>query len=95
MSQNRLRYLGQQSIETHGSGVVDPIAFRATGLAQMTAHLDAHGIEYTHRQASEQEQFQLFFMDPDGLKIELGFAASEAEAITADVVAADLPGDNG
>ena len=43
VSENRLKYLGQQSEDIHGSGVVDHIAFRASGLKQMLSHLAALG----------------------------------------------------
>ena len=90
VSENRKKYLGQQSTAIRGSGVVDHVAFRATGLAEMMAHLDAKGIEYTKRQLDDQELFQLFLIDPNGVKVELNFEASEAWDITADVRAVEL-----
>src|SRR5208282_3184084 len=39
VSENRKKYLGQQSQVTSGSGVVDHIAFGATGLKEMRRHL--------------------------------------------------------
>ena len=90
VSENRKKYLGQQSTATRGSGVVDHVAFRATGLAEMMWHLDAKGIEYTKRQLDDQELFQLFLIDPNGVKVELNFEASEAWDITADVRAVEL-----
>ena len=88
--ENRKKYLGQQSTAIRGSGVVDHVAFRATGLAEMMTHLDAKGIEYTKRQLDDQELFQLFLIDPNGVKVELNFEASEAWDITADVRAVEL-----
>jgi catechol 2,3-dioxygenase-like lactoylglutathione lyase family enzyme len=38
-SENRRRYLGQQSDEVRGSGAVDHIAFRCSGLKQTIDHL--------------------------------------------------------
>ena len=90
VSENRKKYLGQQSTAIRGSGVVDHVAFRATGLAEMMVHLDAKGIEYTKRQLDDQELFQLFLVDPNGVKVELNFEASEAWDITADVRAVEL-----
>ena len=90
VSENRKKYLGQQSTAIRGSGVVDHVAFRATGLVEMMAHLDAKGIEYTKRQLDDQELFQLFLIDPNGVKVELNFEASEAWDITADVRAVEL-----
>ena len=90
VSENRKKYLGQQSTATKGSGVVDHVAFRATGLPEMMEHLDAKGIEYTKRQVNDQGLFQLFLIDPNEVKVELNFAADEAKDIKADVVAAEL-----
>ncbi len=90
VSENRKAYVGQQSEATYGSGVVDHIAFRATGLAETMAHLEAEGIEFTRRQASNEASFQLFLMDPNGLKVELNFPLEEAVDITAEVMASEL-----
>lgn len=90
VSENRKKYLGQQSTATKGSGVVDHVAFRATGLADMIAHLDAKGVDYTKRQVNDQELFQIFLIDPNEVKVELNFAAAEAKDIKADVRAVEL-----
>jgi len=72
-------YLGRTSRDAGtGTGAIDHIAFRATGLAEMVRHLRAEGIDFTQRQANGQALVQLFFLDPNGIKIELNFAASEA-----------------
>jgi len=92
-SDNRMKYLGQQSTDTAGSGVIDHVAFRATGLADMIAHLDAEAVTYTKRRVDDQASFQLFLDGPDGVKIELNFDSAEAEGIEADVQAADLVDD--
>lgn len=90
VSENRLKYLGQQSTDTHGSGVVDHIGFRCSGLRETMADLDAKGIAYTRRQVNDQGLFQLFLMDPNGVKVELNFDAAEAKDIKADVMASEL-----
>ena len=90
VSENRLKYLGQQSTDTHGSGVVDHIGFRCSGLPEMMADLDAKGIDYTRRQVNDQGLFQLFLLDPNGVKVELNFDAAEAKDIKADVMASEL-----
>jgi catechol 2,3-dioxygenase-like lactoylglutathione lyase family enzyme len=77
-SENRKKYLGQQSEEVHGSGVVDHVAFRCTGLPEMLAHLKREGVEFTQRMVSDQGLYQLFLIDPNGVKVELNFANSEA-----------------
>jgi catechol 2,3-dioxygenase-like lactoylglutathione lyase family enzyme len=90
VSEQRLRYLGQQSQATHGSGVVDHVAFRATGLEEMISHLQALGIAFRERQVDDQGLYQLFLMDPNGVKVELNFAAAEAKGRRAPVMAMDL-----
>jgi catechol 2,3-dioxygenase-like lactoylglutathione lyase family enzyme len=78
VSENRKKYLGQQSTDVHGSGVVDHVAFRALGLPGMLAHLEREGIEFTRRMVSDQGLYQLFLHDPNGVKIELNFDNGEA-----------------
>ena len=90
VSANRKQYLGQQSEALHGSGVIDHMAFRCTGLKDMMAHLDALEVAYTRRQVDDQGLFQLFLLDPNGVKIELNFANAEAKGIKADVMASEL-----
>ncbi len=91
VSENRKKYLGQQSSDTAGSGVIDHVAFRATGLAETIAKLDAEGAEYTKRQVDAEASFQLFVQAPDGVKVELNFDVAEAEGIEPALLAADLP----
>lgn len=90
VSENRKAYLGQQSEATHGSGAVDHIAFRATGLREMMANLQKHNVVFHKRMVNDQGLFQLFMLDPNGVKIELNFANAEAEGIAPDLMAAAL-----
>ncbi|MEW6687947.1 MAG: VOC family protein [Pseudomonadota bacterium] len=92
VSENRKRYVGQQSEALEGSGVVDHIAFRATGLREMIAHLKALGVEFRERQVNDQGLYQLFLFDPNGIKIELNFANAEARGLKAELSATELPG---
>jgi catechol 2,3-dioxygenase-like lactoylglutathione lyase family enzyme len=74
------KYLGRTSQDAGtGTGAIDHIAFRATGLAAMLEHLRANGVTFTQRRANGQALFQVFFHDPNGIKIELNYAAAEAE----------------
>lgn len=91
-SENRKRYLGQQSDALHGSGVVDHFAFRCTGLVEMMEHLKRTGVEFRQRQVDDQGLYQLFLLDPNGVKIELNFANAEAKGLRAEVMATELPG---
>ena len=85
------QYLGRTSQASgQGTGALDHIAFRATGLRQMMEHLKKQEIEFRQRRASGQALFQLFFHDPNGIKIELNFDAAEAEGIAPELMASDL-----
>lgn len=87
------QYLGRTSQKSEqGTGAIDHIAFRATGLRQMLSHLRSEGIPCTQRRANGQALFQLFFHDPNGIKIELNFEAAEAEGIAPELMASDLIG---
>lgn len=90
VSINRKRYLGQESDATQGSGVIDHVAFRATGLAEMIAHLRRLGVPFKERQVDVQGLYQLFLFDPNGVKVELNFAAAEAKGRRAEVMASDF-----
>jgi catechol 2,3-dioxygenase-like lactoylglutathione lyase family enzyme len=90
VSANRMRYLGQESAATQGSGVIDHVAFRATGLAETIAHFEALGIDFKERQVDDQGLYQLFLFDPNGVKVELNFAAAEATGRRAAVMASDF-----
>jgi catechol 2,3-dioxygenase-like lactoylglutathione lyase family enzyme len=90
VSAARKRYLGQQSEDLRGSGVIDHVAFRCTGLEDMLARLKNAGVEFNERQVDNQALYQLFLFDPNGVKVELNFAAAEAAGRRAEVTAADL-----
>lgn len=90
-SENRQRYLGQQSTATQGSGAIDHVAFRCAGLAETLAHLRAEGIAFQERQVNDQGLYQLFLFDPNGIKVELNFASAEAAGLRAEVMASTLP----
>ncbi len=91
VSENRKAYLGQQSDAVHGSGVVDHVAFRCTGLREMMEHLHSRKVEFRQRMVSDQGLFQLFLLDPNGVKVELNFANAETEGITPELMASALP----
>ena len=91
VSEYRKKHLGQQSEATYGSSVVDHVAFRASDLKETMANLDAKGIEYETRQVSDQDLFQIFLIDPNGVKVELNFDNAESTDIEAAVMATELP----
>jgi catechol 2,3-dioxygenase-like lactoylglutathione lyase family enzyme len=81
-SQNQRNYLGRTSQDQGaGTGAIDHVAFRATGLAAMLEHLRKEKIHFSQRRANGQALLQLFFYDPNGIKIELNFDAAEADGI--------------
>jgi catechol 2,3-dioxygenase-like lactoylglutathione lyase family enzyme len=90
VSENRRKYVGQESTATRGSGVVDHIAFRATGLRAMLEHLRAEKVDFKQRQVSDQGLYQLFLFDPNGVKIELNYANAEAQGLKPELLASDL-----
>jgi catechol 2,3-dioxygenase-like lactoylglutathione lyase family enzyme len=90
-SENQKKYLGRTSQDRGaGTGAIDHIAFRANGLRAMLTHLEREKVPFTRRRASGQALFQVFFYDPNGIKIELNYDAAEAEGIAAELTAADL-----
>jgi catechol 2,3-dioxygenase-like lactoylglutathione lyase family enzyme len=92
VSENRKRYLGQQSDALTGTGVIDHVAFRCSGLEEMMERLKAAQVPFSKRQVDDQGLFQLFLLDPNGIKVELNFAAAEAAGISAELMASALPG---
>ena len=59
------------------SGVIDHMAFSATGLADTLALLTAHNIVHTCRRIAGGGAWQVFFNDPNGARVELDFPADE------------------
>ena len=90
VSENRMKYLGQQSTATSGSGVVDHVAFRATGLLDLIDHLKKRGVDFKERRVNDQGLYQLFLLDPNGVKIELNFANAEAKGRVPGLKATEL-----
>lgn len=85
------KYLGRTSRDAGtGTGAIDHIAFRATGLRDMLQKLRLERVSFTQRRANGQALFQLFLHDPNGIKVELNYAAAEAEGIEPELMASDL-----
>jgi catechol 2,3-dioxygenase-like lactoylglutathione lyase family enzyme len=68
--------------EGMGDGL-DHFAMWGSGLDDQLATLDRHGIDYEKRLAGGGRVIQVFFDDPNGARIELGFDP-EAEGVTAE-----------
>ena len=91
VSENRKKYVGQQSDAVSGTGVVDHIAFRATGLRDMIAHLKKLNVDFQQRRVDDQGLYQLFMFDPNGVKVELNYASDEAVGLRAELMASEMP----
>jgi len=92
ITDNRRKYLGQQSEATSGSGAIDHVAFRCTGLKDMIERLRRLNVPFKERMVNDQGLYQLFLVDPNEIKIELNFANAEAiaEGITPELMASEL-----
>ena len=53
--------------------------------------LQKHGVAFHQRMVDDQGLFQLFMLDPNGVKIELNFANTEVQGIAPELMAAALP----
>lgn len=74
-------YLGDRDLSAlKGTGTVDHMAFRATGLPDTLARLKKHGVAYRERTVPSLGLHQVFLEDPSDVTIELNFPASEARS---------------
>ena len=73
-----LHVIAGRALPQDRAGVIDHMAFSATGLVDTVKKLKARGIEYSLRRVDESNPWQLFFHDPCGAKVELDFDPSEA-----------------
>ena len=72
-----LHLVGGRARSELKAGVIDHMAFSATGLAATLAALDAKSVEYQCRRQTGSGVWQVFFHDPNGAKVELDFAPEE------------------
>ena len=73
-----LHIVAGRGLPEQRAGVIDHMAFSASGLKAGTAKLKSGGIEYTLRRQATSGIWQLFCHDPSGAKVELDFQADEA-----------------
>ena len=78
-----LHVVGGRKREDLKPGVIDHMAFSATGLAASLGQLRSHGIDYDCRRLPGGGIWQVFFFDPNGARVELDFAADEAMEMSA------------
>lgn len=72
-----LHVVGRDALPDQRTGVIDHLAFTASGLAGYQTALEARGIAYDLRRLPGNGQWQIFFLDPNGAKVELDFDAAE------------------
>src|SRR5580765_1109988 len=73
-----LHVIGGRSRAELRAGVIDHMAFTASGLAATIAKLEARGLSYDCRHLPDRGTWQLFFHDPNGARVEMDFAGDEA-----------------
>lgn len=85
--QPTVHLIGPRSDDTHPkeraagpTGLLDHIAFSCTGLEEMRARLQRHGIAFEERVIPRDRQTQLFLHDPDGVAVELNYPPEETKA---------------
>jgi len=74
-----LHIVGGQPREKLKPGVIDHMAFSATGLSETLAMLVTYNIEHTCRRQTGTNLWQVFLFDPNGARVELDFAANEVQ----------------
>jgi len=62
-----------------GTGPIDHVAFRAADYDGVSARLTEAGIEPVRNDVPGGGPRQLFFDDPDGLRVEINFASSSSD----------------
>ncbi len=77
-----LHVIGGCSRASMVKGVIDHMAFSARGLGTSVQRLQAQGIAHELRRLPGYGTWQLFFMDPNGAKVELDFDPEEAAPAT-------------
>lgn len=76
--QATLHVIAGRALPADPAGVLDHIAFSASGLADTAARLQRGGVRYDLRRLPGDGTWQLFCHDPNGARVELDFSADEA-----------------
>ncbi len=72
-----LHVIGGRKLPDERAGVLDHMAFTTTDLPGTEKKLQQHGIQYDLGQQVGSGIWQMFFLDPNGAKVELDFAPHE------------------
>ena len=75
--------IGVERRDAQGTGAIDHVAFFATGLAAMLAHLQQLGVPFRERAVPGLGLYQLFVQDPNGVVVEMNYPAAERAALEA------------
>ncbi len=73
-----LHVIAGRELPTPRGGVLDHMAFSASGLAAVKDRLEAMGVPYDLRRLPDASAWQLFCLDPSGAKVELDFDPAES-----------------
>jgi len=73
-----LHVISGRQLPPDPKGVLDHMAFSATGLADVAERLRGAEVPYDLRRQPGSGVWQLFFFDPNGARVELDFDPSEA-----------------
>ena len=68
-----------RAVPAQRAGVIDHIAFTASGLKDVKARFEARGTPFELRRQKGAGTWQLFCHDPNGARVELDFAAGESD----------------
>jgi len=74
-----LHVVGGRPRDELKAGVIDHMAFSATGLADTLALLVSRNVQHTCRRLPSAGTWQVFFNDPNGARVELDFPADEPQ----------------
>ena len=72
-----LHVIAGRALPAERRGVLDHMAFSATGVADITSRLETAGVAYDLQRQAQTNAWQLFVFDPNGARVELDFDASE------------------
>lgn len=75
-----LHVIAGRPLPAQPAGVLDHMAFSATGLKDTIALLEADGIAHTSRKQAGGGVWQVVLHDPNGAKVEIDFDPDEAAA---------------
>lgn len=72
-----LHVVGGRALPDQRAGVLDHMAFTTTDLPATEQRMKQHGVDYKLGQQVGSGIWQMFFLDPNGAKVELNFDPHE------------------